>query len=186
MTTSKQQLQDLEQILKLRAIRGKLHGADRQVLDQVIESLQQQVGATINKQTAARLLDVSRQSLDRWINAGLLPAVRGPLKNGRLSRQRIPRQALEELALEIGDLKNSGQRKALLADALRRLADELDSSEKRATANSKAAKTGGKKKTSHKSVAKKTNKSPKTVAKKANKSPKTATKRSGRATKSSK
>jgi hypothetical protein len=129
MTTSKskQQLSDLQQILKLRGIRRYLKGPERQTLDEVIEALQQQAGETVSKQNAARLLNVSRQSLDRWIKAGLLPAVRKPFTAaGHKGQQAIPREALERLALEVGDLKNSGKQKALLAQALRSLAAELD------------------------------------------------------------
>jgi excisionase family DNA binding protein len=191
MTSAKQQLKDLQQVLKLLSIRGHLRGADRQTIDEVLGALRQQAGETISKSNAAELLDVSRQSLDRWIKAGMLPAVKA--SNGR---QKIPRQALEQIIARVNQLRDSGQQRALLAQALKDLAGEIDpESKKRDGAKKKAGKkipsansARAQKKSSNKSAANKSTaartrkKKPATAS--SNKPRKSAPKQTPRASKS--
>lgn len=116
-------------IVELRKARKAI--ADEEALgevDRVIDRRREDVGETVSKAVARRLLGVSRQALDKWIGRGLLPAVRGT--NGY---ERIPREPLEELVEQVTALREAGRDRAVLAEALRRLAAE-DTATQRAIA----------------------------------------------------
>ena len=60
---------------------------------------------------------MSVQALERWVKRGALPAVRVPGS----SRQQIDAEALLALAEEVADLRDHGERRGVVATALRRL-----------------------------------------------------------------
>jgi len=88
-------------------------------VEQAEKELTQAMGeqATYSKAAAARLMEVSLQTLDTWISRGLLPAVRAPGHK----RERIPATALIDLAAEVGELREMGRKRGLLAEAITRL-----------------------------------------------------------------
>src|SRR6266511_5537495 len=86
--------------------------------------LEADVGPTLSRAMAARVLGVSQTALDRWIAAGLLPTVISP--RGRIE---VPRRVVVELLESIEQLKSEGVSRNLLAAALRRrraAAEEVD------------------------------------------------------------
>lgn len=117
----KDQKKTIENILQLQPLRDKLRGADLKKLDSVIGDMRRSVGDTVTKSNAAEMLDVSRQTLDKWIKQDVLPTVKG--QNGR---DQIPRQVVEKLTEEVRRLKDTGHTRSVLAKALRNVADEID------------------------------------------------------------
>lgn len=117
----KEQKRLVENIIQLQPLRDKLQGADLGRLDKVIGDLRKSVGDTVTKTNAAEMLDVSRQTLDKWIREEVLPTVKG--ENGR---EQIPRQVVERLTQEVRALRDAGHTRSVLAKALRNVADEID------------------------------------------------------------
>ena len=109
----------LSNVIDLRTAREDLPDEKRASVDRVLEDLRQDLGETVTKTNAAQVLGVSTQALDKWIKKGLLSAVKGA--NGR---EQIPRDDLEELAETVNALRDLGQNRAVLAEALRRVAAE--------------------------------------------------------------
>lgn len=143
----KDQKQTMENILRLQSLRDKLQGADLHKLDGVLQDLRNSVGDTVTKTNAAEMLQVSRQTVEKWVHEDLLPTVRG--ENGR---QQIPRQAVERITEEVRSLRDLGHSKSVLAKALRSVADEID-----APSTNGEVKTAAKKKpAAKKPVAKQT------------------------------
>lgn len=86
--------------------------------------LEAEVGPTLSRAMAARVLGVSQTALDRWIAAGALPTVISP--RGRVE---VPRRVAVELLESIEQLKREGIGRHHLATALRRrraAAEETD------------------------------------------------------------
>lgn len=97
--------QDLfENIARLRRVSRELPGNTD--LATVRADLERQLGATVSRRLAARLLGVSHTALDRWIRAGDLPVVYSP--EGRVE---IPVPALLGLYEAVG--AEQGQRYVL-------------------------------------------------------------------------
>jgi transposase-like protein len=73
-----------------------------------------------SKAEAARLLDVSAPTLDKWVRSGLLPTQDAPGSK----RKMIPSHPLLDLAAEVKELRRLGRNRGLLAEALSRLEQE--------------------------------------------------------------
>jgi excisionase family DNA binding protein len=86
----------------------------------VIGRLRRDVGVGVPKRRAAALLGVSVQALERWVRNGSLPVVRVPGS----SRELIDAEALLVLAEEVTRLREQGQRRSIVATALRDLKAE--------------------------------------------------------------
>jgi transposase len=93
-----------------------------------LERAQQQleeafVGRTTSKAEAAGRLGVSAQTVDTWVEQGLLPTVKDP----RYARERVPLKLLMALVAEVEELRQQGRKRGLLIEALSRLelADEV-------------------------------------------------------------
>jgi hypothetical protein len=79
----------------------------------VRRDLESQLGPTLSRSRAARILGVSQTALDRWVAAGQIPIVFTP--NGR---REVPRQFVVEVGEAIDELRGRGRRRHLLASAL--------------------------------------------------------------------
>lgn len=161
MTTKQNQKTTIENIVKLDSLKDSLSGADLKKLEEVLDSLKETAGDAVSKANASRLLEVSRQTLDRWIEKGNLPSVKG--NNGR---EQIPREVVEKLTREVRDLKAVGQTRSVLADALRRAADDISPAKKTTVKKQAAKKATAKKAPAKRAKAKKAS-SKKATAKKA-------------------
>jgi DNA-binding transcriptional MerR regulator len=101
----------------------RAHPDDPQTLALAVEAAERELSEAVGEQTtyskavAARLMEVSLQTLDTWISRGLLPVVRA---HG-YKRERIPSTALIDLAAEISELRQMGRKRGLLAEAITRL-----------------------------------------------------------------
>jgi hypothetical protein len=102
-----------ENIVRLRRV-GRALPASRD-LSCVRLTLEQELGSTVSKRLAARLLGVSHTALARWVNAGDLPVVSTP--DGR---KELPVPVLLDLYEEVrGEQPKDGARYTL-APAMRR------------------------------------------------------------------
>jgi hypothetical protein len=88
VVAQKQEL--FENIARLRRVGREL--PDNQDVSSVRLALEQQLGQTVSRRLAARLLGVSHTALERWIKAGDLPVVQSST-----GRQEIPVPALLDL-----------------------------------------------------------------------------------------
>jgi hypothetical protein len=93
---------------------------ERRRLKRVERELQRAIGVGVPKRRAAAALGVSVTTLDKWIARGRLPVVRRPGS----SREQIDADALLDLAEEVARLREDGQKRALLAGAFERLAQQ--------------------------------------------------------------
>jgi excisionase family DNA binding protein len=111
----------LENIVELRRVRRSISGREaKRSLGAVIGRLRRDVGVGVPKRRAAALLGVSVQALERWVRNGSLPVVRVPGS----SRELIDAEALLVLAEEVTRLREQGQRRSIVATALRDLKAE--------------------------------------------------------------
>ncbi len=114
-------VQTLENVIELRRVRRSVSDPDAsRRLGGVIAQLRRDVGVGVPKRRAAALLGVSVQGLDRWATDGTMPVVRVPGS----SRQLIDAEALIALAEEVGRLREQGERRGVVASALRLLQAE--------------------------------------------------------------
>ncbi len=79
----------------------------------VRRDLEAQLGPTLSRSRAARILGVSQTALDRWVAAGQVPIVLTPA-----GRREVPRQFVVELREAIGELGGKGRGRHPLAAAL--------------------------------------------------------------------
>jgi DNA-binding transcriptional MerR regulator len=86
-------------------------------IDTVQQTIKRLVGELVPKTVAARLLGVSVTTIDKLAARGLLPTARPPGS----SRQYIPRDVLVPLVIEVKRRRAEGQRRAVLAEALRHI-----------------------------------------------------------------
>lgn len=164
-TKNKQEKQTLENILRLETIKNRVSGTDLKNLELVLDDLRKNAGSTVSKTNAAEILKVSRQTIDRWVNEGMMPVKRRA--NGR---QGIPREAFERLAREVNEAKTMGQTRSFLASALRQVADDIAperKTSKKATAKKATAKKATAKKATPKKATAKKATAKKATAKKA-------------------
>ena len=110
----------MQNILRLRSARRA--AADKpeaasQIVG-VIDDLRSDVGDTVTKASAARLLGVSRPTLDKWIARGAVPT------REVAGRREVIREDLEELAEAVQRLRAiAADKPGALAEAVRRLAE---------------------------------------------------------------
>lgn len=79
----------------------------------VRRQLESQLGPTLSRSRASRILGVSQTALDRWVQTGRLPVVTTPR-----GRREIPRQVVIELKESIDRLKRKGITRHPLGAAL--------------------------------------------------------------------
>lgn len=95
--TSDEQLVLLQSVVALRVQGRQVRESVRVGLASIEDALLAQAGPLVRKRVAARLLDCSVQSLDRWIAKGALEVQ--PIAEGS-SRMAIPTSTLVDLAFE--------------------------------------------------------------------------------------
>jgi hypothetical protein len=78
--------------------------------------LRNELGGSVPKSVAARVLGISGPALERWVDARRLPAVQRPG-----GREEIDAEVLLDLAVEVEALRESGWRRRVVAEALGRL-----------------------------------------------------------------
>lgn len=102
-------------VIELRRARGAVENPEaRNGIDHVIEDQREDAGAALTKSSAARLLGVSRNTLDKWIARGMVPT----------RELGVDRAALEEIAVEVEEIRRLAEAKpGVLAEALARLAE---------------------------------------------------------------
>ena len=79
----------------------------------VRRDLESQLGPTLSRSRASRILGVSQTALDRWVDAGQIPIVITPG-----GRREVPRQFVVELSETIRELRSRGRSRHVLAAAL--------------------------------------------------------------------
>jgi hypothetical protein len=100
-------------IVRLRRIGRRLPG-DRDVAD-VRLALERELGETVSRRLAARVLDVSHTALDRWIDSGDLAVVYSA--NGRVE---VPVPGLLDLYEAVQSDRRDGSRRYPLTPSMRR------------------------------------------------------------------
>ena len=109
----------LDPVIRLRlAIAQTRDPSLRAELRAIEVSLRRQLGPSVTKRPAARALGVSVTALDRWVDAGALPAVCTPAATRRLAVETGP---LLELATTVRPLRAGGRARGVIAEAVRRL-----------------------------------------------------------------
>ena len=109
----------LEPIVRLRqAIQETRDPQLREALRGIEVSLRRQLGPSVPKRAAARLLGVSVTALDRWVDRGVLPVVASAGGSKRLGVETSP---LLELATSVHRLRRDGRSRGVLAEAVRKL-----------------------------------------------------------------
>lgn len=109
----------LEPIVRLRlAIQTTRDPQLRGELREIEVSLRRQLGPSVPKRAAARLLGVSVTALDRWVDRGVLPVVASAHGSTRLGVETGP---LLELATHVWRLRHAGRSHGVLAEAVRQL-----------------------------------------------------------------
>lgn len=83
--------------------------------------LESQLGPTLSRSRASRILGVSQTALDRWVQTGRLPVVTTPR-----GRHEVPRQVVIELRESIDRLKSKGVTRHPLGAALAERRDTAD------------------------------------------------------------
>lgn len=101
-----------ENILRLRRAGRDAPGEDIWV---VRASLERQLGPTVSRRLAARLLGISHTALDRWITAGDVPLV-----YSATGRREVPVQALLDLRDAVDAQRARGSSQHVLAPAIAR------------------------------------------------------------------
>lgn len=102
-------------VIELRRARPAVTDPDaRAGVDRVVEDLREEAGPVLAKAAAARILGVSRNTLDKWIARGMIPTRDGG----------VDRVALEEIATAVAEVRRLAESKpGVLAEALSRLAE---------------------------------------------------------------
>jgi DNA-binding transcriptional MerR regulator len=108
----------MERIVALRRIASAVvDPSERERLERVIRGLRRDIGVGVPKRRAARLLGVSVQGLERWVERGVLPVVRRPGS----TRELLDAEALIVLAEEVDRRRDGGEKRGVLAASLRDL-----------------------------------------------------------------
>jgi hypothetical protein len=109
----------LEPIVDLRlALQRARDPGLRAELRHVEVALRRQLGPSVPKRVAARLLGVSVTALDRWIDRGRVPVVAPANGARRLGVETLP---LLELATSVAALRRSGRKRGVVSAALEQL-----------------------------------------------------------------
>jgi len=106
----------LENIARLRRVGRKLPG--NRDLTAVRAALEDELGETVSRRIAARLLGVSHAALDRWVDAGDVSVVYSP--GGRLE---VPVPELLELYEAVETQRDAGPRRYALTTTMTRRRD---------------------------------------------------------------
>jgi DNA-binding transcriptional MerR regulator len=110
--------QAVQRVVALRRVtHAVLDPEERRRLERVIHELRQEIGIGVPKRRAARLLGVSVQALQPWIERGLLPAVRKPGS----TRELLDAETLIVLAEEVTRRREAGESRGVVAGSLREL-----------------------------------------------------------------
>jgi DNA-binding transcriptional MerR regulator len=110
--------QAVQRVVALRRVANAvLDPAERRRLERVIRELRREIGVGVPKRRAARLLGVSVQALEPWVERGLLPAVRKPGS----TRELLDAETLIVLAEEVGRRREAGETRGVVAASLREL-----------------------------------------------------------------
>ena len=102
-----------EHIVRLRRVGREVPGNED--VFAVRAGLERELGETVSRRMAARVLGVSHTALRRWIEAGDLPVVLAP--SGRIE---IPIPALIDLREAVDAERATGPRRYVLAPTMRR------------------------------------------------------------------
>jgi hypothetical protein len=109
----------LEELVELRlAVALTSEPAARRRVQRVILRLRDEIGDSVPKTVAGRLLGISVVALDRWVAQGLLPTLRPP----GASRSELETDTVLDVAEEVARLREHGYTGRLVAAAFRRLA----------------------------------------------------------------
>ena len=100
-----------ENIVRLRRVLRELPGNED--ISAVRVALERQLGKTVSRRLAARLLGVSHTALDRWIKAGDVPLV-----YSEAGRTEVPVAALLELRDAVDAARAAGERRYVLAPTM--------------------------------------------------------------------
>src|SRR4051794_6041618 len=103
----------VEHILRLRRVGRELPGS-RDVAE-VRSALERELGGTVSRRLAARVLGVDHKALNRWIDAGDLPVVFSP--SGHV---QVPVRALLELREAVDADRERGSRRYALTPSMKR------------------------------------------------------------------
>jgi hypothetical protein len=103
----------VEHILRLRRVGRELPGS-RDVAE-VRSALERELGGTVSRRLAARVLGVDHKALNRWIDAGDLPVVFSP--SGHV---QMPVRALLELRAAVDGDRERGSRRYALTPSMKR------------------------------------------------------------------
>jgi hypothetical protein len=123
-THSKNTLETIENILRLRRTEELLDPEAREELAVTREFLEDSLGPTVRQADAARLLGISQPSLLRWLDLGEIASVRTP--DGR---REIPVSELVELLEELEAVRSeAGERPIaqVLRERRRRADEDID------------------------------------------------------------
>jgi len=106
-------------VIELRAaLRLASDSRQRASIERVELTLRSEIGDSVPKAVAARVLEVSVPALGRWVALGRLREIE---RDGS-SRAELDAEALLDLATEVARLRESGYERAVLATAFSRLA----------------------------------------------------------------
>ena len=106
-------------VIELRAaLRLASDSRQRASIERVELTLRSEIGDSVPKAVAARVLEVSVPALGRWVARGRLREIE---RDGS-SRAELDAEALLDLATEVARLRESGYERAVLATAFSRLA----------------------------------------------------------------
>src|SRR6266536_1328283 len=108
----------VRRIVALRRVsEAVLDPDERRRLERVIRDLRRELGIGVPKRPAARLLGVSVQGLEPWIERGVLPTVRKPGS----TRELLDAEAFVVLAEEVIRRREAGESRGVVASSLREL-----------------------------------------------------------------
>lgn len=91
-----------ENIIRLRRAEAECNSPE---ISEVRESLESELGPTVSRHLAARLLGMSHTGFNRWVESGDIPVVITPE-----GRKQVPISALFELHEKIDEERRSGRR----------------------------------------------------------------------------
>jgi DNA-binding transcriptional MerR regulator len=110
--------QAVQRVIALRSVANAvIDPVERRRLERVTRELRREIGVGVPKRRAARLLGVSVQALEPWVERGLLPAVRKPGS----TRELLDAATLIVLAEEVSRRREAGESRGVVAMSLREL-----------------------------------------------------------------
>jgi len=110
--------QAVQRVVALRRVADAvLDPVEHRRLERVSRELRREIGVGVPKRRAARLLGVSVQALEPWVERGLLPAVRKPGS----TRELLDAETVIVLAEEVARRREAGEMRGVVAMSLREL-----------------------------------------------------------------